>query len=265
MTTILIGPEDGGDIILLPHPRTQEPTQFLLAEDGGRVHELLDLVGPHERSILLPDAVIGAPNHCLLATPFDLAFLLIGAGETGSTRFVEIDDLLEPWPVVLRPALRRVLPRVAEFLPEDKDYCRLDGNRILSHLRAKVDRVRKRLPQSLAAATSLDAPAEILQSHDERQAVDLVCSYLPAATAESLRATYDFGPLVAHEAAAAAAQTTSFLDPTEFIGQRKKTTANDNKTAKPKSRAAEGLKKANTKGMAPMTSFFAPKPKRQKT
>ncbi|RYF22677.1 MAG: hypothetical protein EOO77_03590 [Oxalobacteraceae bacterium] len=85
---------------------------------------------------------------------------------------------------------------------------------------------------------------------ETRTAVDLVSSYLPTDMETRLRASYDFSLLAAHEKTA----TTHFIDPTEFIGQPKK-----------KAVPASKSKKIKTTGMAPMTSFFAPKPKRQKT
>lgn len=268
MEVVLIAPENAKDIILLEHPRTGKPCQFLLTS-SNTICEIIQIARPHKQSLFYGDNIISdAPIH--IATPFDATFLLIShlRKEANAQQFSEIDELLEAFPPRLHEQLSPLLMNICDSLDMGSGEAgaastlyRSSKEKIESYLQTRVARVQDALPASIV--DKLPSSPEFHSLARQKAAFELVSSYLtPTHTAE-LAAHYDFTRLEEHFEA----QKSEYINPNEFIGRQGEdetgtaVTGPTTKKIKKGSKGVESLKKVNTKGMKSMTSFFAKKGK----
>ncbi|CCG82955.1 protein of unknown function [Taphrina deformans PYCC 5710] len=263
MSIVLVAPTNAKDIILLDHPRTGTPAQFLLSESNN-IFEIITLAQKHKRSLLCEASIISdAPVH--VATAFDPAFLLIAQlyKSANSDRFVERDELLVGFPTRLRSCLERSLVDVCDILDGavsmEDPFWRFSRARTDSYLQAKVAHVQTLLPATII--DSLPGHEDILVLAKQKAALELVSNYLAPSMATELARAFDFSTLDVY----LNSQKSDFVNPNEFIKRKNEddeqsatTTA---KKQKKGSKGVESLKKVNTKGMKSMTSFFTKKAK----
>lgn len=260
MSVILIGPNDATDIISVEHPRTSRLCQFIVTE-SDKLYELVTLANSRPQSVLLEDEII---ETCpiWLATEFDVSFLLIaGLSKQGnSQRYLELDDLLEPFPTRLKHLLQAVLTTTCESIDgADKDqFWRLSQIKADNYIQARISKVQDKLPPSILDGLTT-ASAELNLLARQKAAFELVGSYLPPVIATRILELYDFSKLSEH----LSSLKSDVIDPNDFI--KRKGDIDEASTAAKKlkkgSKGVETLKKVNTKGMKSMTSFFAKKEK----
>ncbi|KAI0775716.1 ribonuclease H2, subunit B [Trametes elegans] len=171
--------------------------------------------------------------------------------------------------------IHAVFRRVCEYkdITADITVFRYSAERAQEYLRSKVARLSdqsiselsRTLNRSLAKDGLLDDGKEaLLASARVRAACDLVSQYLPRDIFQDLLASYDFASLDAHmevlkaESMALAAVNMNAAELRESKEQAN-STGNDKKRKAKGSHGVEKLKKANTKGMAKLSSFFQKK------
>ncbi|KAI0630363.1 ribonuclease H2, subunit B [Trametes polyzona] len=191
------------------------------------------------------------------------------AVEGGQT--VTSDDILHLSTLRCIPLAMR---RVCEFkeITPDITVFRYSPDRTLECLRAKVSRLShesiselsRTLNRNLAKDGLLeDGKEELLAAARIRGACDLLSQYLPRNVFERLLSTYDFASLDAHmkalkeESMALAAVNMNAVEAKE--SKEQKSTGTDKKRKAKGSHGVEQLKKANTKGMAKLSTFFQKK------
>ncbi|KAH9858715.1 ribonuclease H2, subunit B [Lenzites betulinus] len=171
----------------------------------------------------------------------------------------------------IHAAMRRIC-EFKDITPEITVF-RYSSERVQECLRGKVARLSNQgtselsrtLNRNLAKEGLLeDGKEELLASARARIACDLVSQYLPRDVYEKLKSSYDFVALDAHmkvlkdESVAVAKANMSAVEAKE--AKEIKTATADAKKRKAKgTHGVEQLKKANTKGMAKLSSFFQKK------
>ncbi|KAI0823639.1 ribonuclease H2, subunit B [Trametes gibbosa] len=167
-------------------------------------------------------------------------------------------------------AMRRIC-EFKEITPEITVF-RYSAERTQECLRAKVTRLSdqnitelsRTLNRNLAKDGLLeDGKEDLLTSARVRVACDLVSQYLPRDVYERLLSSYDFVSLNGHlkvlkeESMALAAVNMSTVEAREAKGQKDETVDKKRKVKGP--HGVEQLKKANTRGMAKLSTFFQKK------
>ncbi|KAF7361700.1 hypothetical protein MVEN_00513600 [Mycena venus] len=163
-----------------------------------------------------------------------------------------------------KTALKRVCD--VKEITEDITVYRFSPQRVVEYVRLKVARlsapemvdVSRTMVRNLAGDGLMDDGKEqLLELGRVRAACDLVAQYLPTAMRSSLTASYDFTPLDAHfksiedEKAALAVK--------KPVKTKLAPAATDKKRKPGTSQGVEKLKKANTGGMAKLSTFFTKK------
>ncbi|TBU33816.1 ribonuclease H2, subunit B [Dichomitus squalens] len=162
-----------------------------------------------------------------------------------------------------------------EISPEITVY-RYSAERVQTYLRSKVERLSHKdvsemsrtLTRSLVKDGFMeDGKDELLKAARLRTACDLVSQYLARDVYEQLLSSFDFAALDTHmkvlkdEAMAIAAVNMNAVEAKESKSEAKdsKDAGSDKKRKSRESTGVEKLKKANTKGMAKLSTFFQKK------
>lgn len=262
MSVILVAPEDARDLIILDHPRTSQPCQFLLT-DSDKLYEIISLVSPNKQSILLQDEIIeSSPVH--IATSFDVIWLLIAELRKAERqeRYLEIDELLESFPLRLRILMQAqtTLLKVCDRIDgaDEAGFWKLSTTKVVEYIQTRIKRVQAALPPTIIDRLPAST-AEILDLAKQKAAFELISSYLEPTLASQVFELYDFAKLSEY----LAALKSEVIDPTEFIKRKGEfdEVSTASKKQKKGSKGVEALKKVNTKGMKSMTNFFTKREK----
>ncbi|KIY74411.1 hypothetical protein CYLTODRAFT_416248 [Cylindrobasidium torrendii FP15055 ss-10] len=283
-------------LVRLLHPRTDVPALFQISgENGGTILELQAVAPPSQRSWILDQEII-SDGKMLILTPVDPAFLvipllqLIPAGR--NTNFRGADDLFEDFTTRLKDleatdddmceayttlfgmtCMETALKMLCETKELDAELTvyRYSSTRIIQYLRTKVAHIC-RSSQNSDMSRSItrkfateglfeEGYEEVLAVARTRMSCEFVAHYLAPQTEKELLSTYNFKELDVHmdhlaadEAARIAATTTTKK------GKKSEASTEDKKRKAPKgSKGVDQLKKANTKGMSKISSFFQKK------
>ncbi|KAF5316905.1 hypothetical protein D9611_003880 [Ephemerocybe angulata] len=287
---------NGYQYLSLPHPRTGHFALFLPTDTG--ILEVQAVSPTNARSWFLEQEVV-EDGKLLVMTPIDLAFLLIPLLEAAkSTVFRTTDDTFEqicqnikgPESETLdtdcaqiksiarladlkciQDGLRRIC-ETKELSPDMAVY-RYSKERAIQYLKRKADRMArsKDLDQSKTIIRNLardglmeDGKETLLEQGRIKAACELVGQYLSPATKAALLSSYDLSALDKHLKANAEAEIPLKVATNTTKGKGAAAKGDDAKKRKAPAKASHGveqLKKANTTGMAKLSSFFTKKTK----
>ncbi|KAF8210503.1 ribonuclease H2, subunit B [Mycena galopus ATCC 62051] len=187
------------------------------------------------------------------------------AADKDSSLIISKDDVLQFTSMdCCKAALRRVCD--VKDITEDITVYRFSPARVVEYLRLKVERlstpetveVSRTMVRNLARDGLMDdGKEELLKLGRVRAACDLIAQYTPPGMRSLLTASYDFTSLEAHfksledENAALAVEKVVKTKAAPVVADKKRKPGT--------SQGVEKLKKANTGGMAKLSTFFSKK------
>ncbi|TCD71262.1 hypothetical protein EIP91_011740 [Steccherinum ochraceum] len=195
--------------------------------------------------------------------------LHLKADATDHENVVSANDLIHFFSLGCTKKAMRHVCEVKDISPEITVY-RYSFVRLLEYLKTKVARlhdpktfdISRTMIRNLAKDGLMeDGKEELLEAGRRKAACELLSQYLPKDTFAELLASYDFVALDAYhnelkqQYASAAAATMSAVEAKESKSGASEG-AKKRKVAAKGSHGVEKLKKANTKGMAKLSSFF---------
>ncbi|KAJ2916776.1 hypothetical protein MD484_g3620, partial [Candolleomyces efflorescens] len=285
---------NGHQYLSLPHPRTGHFALFLPTDT--QILEVQAVSPSNPRSWFLDQNVI-EDGKLLVMTPIDPVFLLIPLLEYGKSGvFMPADQIFDEisknmkgpegeqlgadstqaksvFGLVSLKCTQVALRRVCENkdLTPDMAVYRYSKEKAIQYLRKKVDRLveSKALDQSRTIIRTLardglmdDGKEDLLREGRIKAACDLVGQYLSSSLKAELLSTYDLSKLEKHlrETLEEDVPLKSSTNTAKGKGATAKDGDKKRKAVK-SSHGVEQLKKANTAGMAKLSSFFTKKDK----
>ncbi|KAL5528499.1 hypothetical protein ACEPAF_7635 [Sanghuangporus sanghuang] len=281
----------------LPHPRTGLLSLFLpnLSPNGSSVLELQS-VAPNSSRSWFNGGEILSDGSMLLMTPIDPVFLLVPILKAASPHdgslgnFRTLDDILEGASANLvkdesvgelnpgdilelgrLPCMQEGMRKICDTkdIASDLVVFRYSHSKLLEYLIKKANRLGKgpTVPESRTLERELakdglmdDGKEELLISGRLRLACDLISQYVSPEVHGELLSKFDFSALTKHTALLEQMDLASNTTTTNGNAQKAQVSEDKNgRKRKAESAGVAKLKKANTKGMAKLSSFFQKK------
>ena len=245
-------------ILWLPHPKTGNPTPFVLTEDTNILCEIKNFDKPY-KTILTHDRIISKPSIYLI-TPFDPIFTLLFLLETqDSEHFCLLEQLLfntefKDLPKISSNLTQKVVELICDTrLHENQLACKYNKGQTMITLEAKVRKVAGKLPNLNSFQSSYKSMVST-ENGALKYAVSLVSEYLRTDLVEELAVHLgltDYNRIIAEceqdvrrmEVATAGEGETK--KETKKVGPQKK-----------QSRAKKLLEKTDKTGMKSISTFF---------